>query len=203
VAGGYGTSRGGMQSLGKVSTVRRAPKPVDLPSLRAESTGLDTNAALVTPAGAVGWGSRATSLAHGAVADPAPTTSPAEASPAEAEDSNAGQSKAPRTWAKPAAAPAVIDVPPVKAARLDAAFPQLGSSPEPVRAGMCHRRGGMCMCVCVCAHGVFVLLLKRSPGAREQPAQVEQAAAWNGGQPAIRPMATPAARQAHDQCCDQ
>lgn len=49
---GHG-SRGGMQVLGKV----RRPKPVALPSLRAENQGLDPNVKIV-PKGGAGWGAK-------------------------------------------------------------------------------------------------------------------------------------------------
>ena len=48
-----GGGRGGLQSLGKVSSSRRMPNPVALPSLRSENAGNDPNISLV-PSGMPG-----------------------------------------------------------------------------------------------------------------------------------------------------
>lgn len=49
----------GLQSLGKVASVRRIPPPPKLPSLKAENCGNDPTINLV-PAGGQGWGNPTT-----------------------------------------------------------------------------------------------------------------------------------------------
>ncbi|XP_066984254.1 protein PRRC2C-like isoform X4 [Macrobrachium rosenbergii] len=59
----------GMQSLGKVASVRRMPPPANLPSLKAENSGNDPNVNLV-PAGGQGWGSKVEEMTPGGSSTP-------------------------------------------------------------------------------------------------------------------------------------
>ncbi|KAG8229350.1 hypothetical protein J437_LFUL007158, partial [Ladona fulva] len=58
----------GMQSLGRVPTARRAP--INLPSLKAETSGADPPVSLV-PSGGTGWGSKPSGEGGNATASPA------------------------------------------------------------------------------------------------------------------------------------
>lgn len=87
--------KSGMQVLGRVGQMRRAaPKPVTLPSMRAENSGLDPTVAIV-PLGSTGWGSGAAKKPLG-VAEEEPEV---EAPPPEVESSS--KASPPKTWAKP------------------------------------------------------------------------------------------------------
>ena len=69
----------GMQSLGRVASVRRVPLPANLPSLKAENCGNDPNVNLV-PSGGQGWGSKGEEMSSTAQTSESSQTGPSPVS---------------------------------------------------------------------------------------------------------------------------
>eukprot|EP00053_Salpingoeca_punica_P019073 m.190359 g.190359 ORF g.190359 m.190359 type:complete len:1117 (-) comp17562_c2_seq6:44-3394(-) len=116
-----GGIRGGLQSLGKVASAKRAaPKPVALPSMRAENLGLDPTVKIV-PDG--GWG-----VKRKDAGDDAAAAAAASAGSTTTPEAGTSPKTAPKTWSRPSDQP-----PPASAARPkalnDNAFPSLGQEP--------------------------------------------------------------------------
>lgn len=100
--------------------LRRAPKPVTLPSMRAENSGLDPNVALVPPGGN-GWG-------KGLLASSSPTPPVEPAAPEETQLPSA----APRGWSRSSLES------PQKPVNVDKAFPELGADESSAARKLTH-----------------------------------------------------------------